>query len=158
MSHDSDNERLLELVSQIQAEIANFGGAPDWRSAYSGGDVGPAFKGKGLAQAKITCRSRDGDEGVLRVLDPTESLVSVEIDSALAPGQVDFFITRPSGEGKVETRFLGTAKYPGSDSKWSLRFMTDRYAETPFDPLILHAEIRDFQGSLISVAVSGAAA
>lgn len=156
MRYHSDYEFLSEMVRQMQGLIAeNKGNGDSLRE-----DVHKIFTSASsdtkLGVAEVTCRSCDGDEGVLRVLDPTESMASVEVDPDLAPSRVDFFLTRPAGEGKVETRLLGTAKYPDSEKKWSVRFQTDRYAESPFDPLLLHAEIRDFRGYLVAVAQSHA--
>lgn len=152
MSYDSDYESLIGMVAQMQGLIAKNKVNRESLEAELHETFASAFSGKKVGKAKIACRSRDGDEGILRVLDPTESTAAVDVDPDLAPSQVDFFLTRPAGEGKFETRHLGTAKYPDSDKKWSVRFQTDRYAESPFDPLLLHAEIRDFRGYLVAVA------
>lgn len=158
MSQDSDYKSLNKFVAQMQGLIAEKKGTPESLHENLLKILGSTFRGKKLGKGKLSCRSRDGDEGVLRVLEPTESVVSVEVDPALAPSRVDFFLTRPAGEGRVETRLLGTANYPDTGKMWSVRFQTERYAESPFDPLLLHAEIRDFHGHLVVIAGGGAIA
>ena len=156
MSHDSNHEYLIRMVDQLQGLITEKKGNVDTLEANLLNIFASELGDKNVDEVKITCRSGGGDVGVLRVLDPTESTVSVDADPNRGPSQVDFFLTRPAGEGKVETRLLGTAKYPDSDKKWSVRFLTDRYAESPFDPLLLHAEIRDFRGTLVAVGIGPA--
>lgn len=107
--------------------------------------------GKAAGALELSARSNGSDVGTLRVLEPTDSVVSARIDSGLAPDTVDFYLTRPAGEGVVETRLLGTVKHPNSDGSWSLRFRTDRFTVSPEDAVLLHAEVRGLNGGLLAL-------
>ena len=89
------------------------------------------------------------------MLEPTESVVSARTKTRLAPSKVEFYLTRPAGMGVVETKLLGTVKHPNSDGSWSLRFLTDRFAVSADDAVLLHAEIFGRNGSLVAVAAGG---
>lgn len=101
----------------------------------------------------IRVRSDDGDDGTLRVLEPTPSVVKAEVDPSLKAHSVEFYLTRPSNDGVVETRLLGIAKYPDSDKQWSVRFTTDRFGRKPQDAIVVHAEVLGLDGRLLAAGV-----
>ena len=111
-----------------------------------------AIKEAGVTTLELSAHSDGGDDGTLRVLEPTASTAAVKIGHDLEPQSVDFYLTRPAGDGKVETRLLGSAKHPNSDGSWSVRFLTDRFAIKPDDPVVLHAEVFGPDGVLAAVA------
>lgn len=111
-----------------------------------------AIKEAGVASVDLSARSDDGDDGTLRVIEPTASTAALTIGRDLEPQTVDFYLTRPAREGQVETRLLGTAKHPNSDGSWSVRFSTDRFAIKPDDPVVIHAEVFGRDGLLAAVA------
>jgi len=97
----------------------------------------------------------DSDKGTLRVLEPTPSVAVATIDPAIPAQSVEFYLTRPSGGGGAETRRLGVARYRDSDHNWRIRFVTDRFADTPQDAVVVHAEVIGVGGQLLAVAGSG---
>lgn len=146
----SDYDRLMAFVADLQGYVASKDRAPNLRDW-----VNSSFKefsqSANLGGGVMSVKSRNSEEGTLRVLDPTPSIVLVKVDQGLKPRSVDFFLTRPSGAGIAETRFLGTAKYPASTGEWLIHFDTDSFISDPSEPLVLHAEVSDARGNLVAL-------
>ena len=111
--------------------------------------------GRGVS---LRVRSEDGDDGTLRTLEPTPSVAKAEVDPSLKAHSVEFYLTRPSDDGAVETRLLGIAKYPNSDNQWGVRFTTDRFANSGQEIVAIHAEVLGGDGNLLAAAAIGAIA
>lgn len=101
---------------------------------------------------ELTIRSTDSDNGTLRVLEPTASVVSAKINGGVEPASVEFYLTRPAGGDVVETKLLGVAKHPNSDGSWSVRFSTDRFAVSSADTLVVHAEVIGLDNRILAIA------
>lgn len=111
------------------------------------------FGGKHESEVELTARSYDSDVGTLRVLEPTGSVATASVRGGVPPNAIDFYLTRPVGADVAETRLLGTAKYPDSNGRWTVRFLTDRFALRPDETVALHAEVMGEDGRLLSVSV-----
>ncbi|WP_131618125.1 hypothetical protein [Roseivivax marinus] len=146
----TEYDRLMAFVASLQENVSSNKSADSLREL-----VDDSFKGfveaAKLSGGIMSVRSKNSDEGTLRVVDPTPSIASVKIEQELEPRSADFFLTRGSGEGAAETRFLGTAKYPASNGEWQIRFDTERFISDPSEPLVMHAEVTDARGNLVAL-------
>ena len=148
---DDHSEARRQFVATLQSFVQGQRPTDDLMQNFV--DIkSAALKEAGVATVELSTHSDLGDEGTLRVLSPTASSAAVNVDGALNPQTVDFYLTRPASGSAVETRLLGTAKHPNTDGTWSVRFTTDRFAVKPDDPIVLHAEVFGPEGRLAAVA------
>jgi len=153
MAHGPLEERRVSFVEALQKLVrgdAHRDLDKELRAALE-----KSFDRSLLTPVSVRATSDDSDKGTLRVLEPTPSVAVATIDPAIPAQSVEFYLTRPSGGGGAETRRLGVARYRDSDHNWRIRFVTDRFADTPQDAVVVHAEVIGVGGQLLAVAGSG---
>lgn len=116
-------------------------------------------------------------EPAIRTRRPTRTLVTVDmperVDTEGLAERVDLFLTTHGLGGTVQTRQVGSAKYPDTDGKWRVEFVTGRVAAPtgrwwrmlPLPGLrgrqrssgraVLHAEVVGLNGALLAIDAIG---
>jgi hypothetical protein len=89
-------------------------------------------------------------KATIRDTCPTKTLIST-IVSPEGPFNVEFYMSRPRVDGVAETRLLGSTRHPDADGSRSFWFTTERFANRPDEPTIIHGEVRDKSGDLAAV-------
>lgn len=154
---DDNSKGTVAFVEALQAAVQ--------RADKSGDDfnvrvreANERYSGKGARKAQVTLSARSAEQTrdergpSLRVTCPSRSVAAVEIPSGMGAEWVEFYLTRPRADGVPETRWIGVSKYKDGDGTWKVTFTTERFARTPNDPLILHAEVFGKANRLIATA------
>lgn len=140
------------FVESLQSAVAGTSPGRDIKELFN--EHAEVFANQDLVE--LTVLSQDGDNGTLRVLQPTPSVVSAKIKGDIEPASVEFYLTRPAGTDTIETNLLGLAKYPNSDGSWSVRFMTDPGA-LGCTMIFVHAEVLGVDDRVLLIGAMEAA-